>query len=95
MTLADAIRLTPLERDLMEHALGRDYPNKERDFRNHYVIGEECADIAVWRSLVARGMASEQPYSLAQGSFLFRVTDVGKLALDAKVEQTAPHGEGM
>ena len=74
--------LTIQERELMEHALGRDYPHKERDFRNHYVIGEECPDIAAWRALASRGLATERPYSLAQGSYLFRVTDAGKAALD-------------
>ena len=73
--------LTKNEREMMEHALGRDYPHKSRDFRNYYVTMDP-ADIATWRSLVERGLATEQRRSTLHAMVTFNVTDAGKAALD-------------
>jgi hypothetical protein len=77
--------LSKKERDLMEHALGRDRSNKKRDYRNNYCSNPGDEDSGVWSSLVERGLAIKtmgpndwQPYDV------FAVTDAGKTALDEK-----------
>lgn len=77
--------LTAQERELLEHALGRDYPHKERDFRNYYAEAREAPTYEVWRSLEARGLARSKAQDPQLGDLVyFFVTDAGKAALDAR-----------
>jgi hypothetical protein len=76
--------ITAKERDLMEHALGRDYPHKERDYRNYYNTGldtYEDDDVRAWNRLVRLGFAEGWT---AGGLLYYRVTDAGRAALDAR-----------
>jgi hypothetical protein len=77
------VSLSKKERDMMEHALGRDWPDKERDYRNNYCSNPGDEDSDVWSSLVDRGLATKvmgpnswQPYDV------FAVTEAGRAALD-------------
>jgi hypothetical protein len=75
--------LSPTERHVMEHALGRQYPARQRDYRNRFCAEPGGEDDATWRGLCERGLArlragpnDWQVYNV------YAVTDAGKAALD-------------
>ena len=73
--------LTPEERSLMEHALGRG--SRAKDARNHFAVGKDSPDFAVWEQLVADGFAKRgREISWTGGLVYFHVTEDGKEALD-------------
>lgn len=77
--------LTPTERDLMEHALGRNYPHKDRDYRNYFAAERDEETFLVWVGLARRGLAMEQARVTWSTLSYFRVTDAGKAVLDGEV----------
>jgi hypothetical protein len=82
--------LTAKERDLMEHALGRDYPHKSKDYRNYYAASREGADFKAWMSLVDRGLATKRTDVAWTPCAYFGVTDAGKAELDGVIAPPAP-----
>lgn len=70
------------ERSMMEHALGRDYPHKSRDYRNYYAAAKDGPEFATWTRLVERGLAKERTRVDWTPLVYFHVTDAGKAALD-------------
>jgi hypothetical protein len=87
---ADDLVLTPAERDVMEHALGRNYPHKDPDHRNYFAAERDEATFLVWVGLARRGLATEQARVTWNTLSYFRVTDAGKAALDAPVPTPCP-----
>lgn len=67
--------LTDHERHMMRHALG--LSTRKVAYRNRYTAGG--ADVAVWRALVARGLAHE--HSDIGGDPLFCVRSAGVMAV--------------
>jgi hypothetical protein len=82
--------LTAKERDLMEHALGRDYPHKAKDYRNWYAAGRGGPDFDAWMSLVDRGLATKRTDVAWTPCAYFGVTDAGKAELDGVTPAPAP-----
>jgi len=77
--------ITAIERELMEHALGRSYPNKTRDYRNHFAAEPDGPDWPVWMALADRGLARAGSFVNERGGMrYFHVTEDGKAALDAR-----------
>lgn len=65
--------LTPEQVTLGRHALG--LPNcANKTYRNRYFADASVASVPVWREMVARHAATEQP---AETYILFRMTKVG------------------
>jgi hypothetical protein len=82
--------LTAKERDLMEHALGRDYQHKSKDYRNWYAAGRGGPDFDAWMSLVDRGLATKRTDVAWTPCAYFGVTDAGKAELDNVIAPPAP-----
>lgn len=74
----------------MEHALGRDYPHKAKDYRNYYAASREGADFKAWMSLVDRGLATKRTDVAWTPCVYFGVTDAGKAELDGVIAAPAP-----
>lgn len=71
-------KLTPSQLHILQHSLGLDEHGQGRQYRNHYVIGPECAGFAELRELVALDMMKEYgPRDLAGGMHTFTVTPAG------------------
>jgi hypothetical protein len=78
-------KLSPRERELMEHALGRDYPHKKpRDFRNYYAADRAGREYREWSALVERRLATKRTEVSWTPLIYFAVSDAGKAALDGK-----------
>ena len=72
----DMHSMTGKQRDVLRHALGADSPSP--GYRNHYVIGPDCADWDLLQSCVRDGLMVERPYGGAPGMSIFRVTELGQ-----------------
>lgn len=74
--LAGAVTLQQI--DLIRHALGLTREGVTEPWRNYFTAHEDAEDVPAWRDLVQKGFATEKPFSHAQRSLLFKVTDAGK-----------------
>lgn len=75
--------ITLLEREVMDHALGRTYPNKARDYRNHFAARPGSEDYEVWERLEVDQLA-QRGRTIPGGLVYFQVTEAGKQALVAR-----------
>lgn len=88
IALKDAPCVSAHQRLMMEHALGRDYPNKTRDYRNYYVLSyQDENDVHAWLQLIRLQLATAR---FAPETIIFYVTDKGKefLAMTAPITAT-------
>jgi hypothetical protein len=72
--------MTPDQIELARHALGLPNPRR-RSYRNHYVVGEGCADYDRWTEMVAEGNARKRAGSpISGGDPIFWLTQDGATA---------------
>ncbi len=83
--------LTKLEREMMLHALGRDYPHKAPDFRNYYNVSRGGPDDLAWSGLVDRHLAERW---LAGDLVYYRVSAAGLAVLDGVCGARPRGGDG-
>ncbi len=63
---------------ILQHSLGLDQYGEGRQYRNHFVTGEECDNFQPCRELVAEGLMTERAGNeLTGGDSVFIVTRAG------------------
>lgn len=78
--------MTPLQREIMEHALG--LGRGIAPFRNHFVTGPGSDDYEACEALVAAGLMLKRNGSpLSGGEPIYFVTDAGKAAIGTAAER--------
>ena len=76
------MKLNSQQLHVLQHSLGVDQYGRGRQYRNHFVTGEQSDNWALCQSLVALGLMQDHgAQTMMGGMHCFTVTDPGKAAM--------------